>query len=148
MAWIEPLSVATVDHDEYTFTCTVKENRGRAVAHVKCAVNVPAGCGVFGALFIDDTTGGVRQKIRALCLLTREALRHAHGLGIVTVETTLPPRLRKFAETLSGKTGAALNTSDGRLLIRGGLAEMLANAEAKVQTNGDVPSITVGDVTL
>ena len=148
MAWVEPLSVASVDHDEYTFTVTVKAGNGISVAHVKCAVNVPAGCGVFGAMFIDDKRGGVRQRIRGLAMLTREALRHADKLGIVTVETTLPPRLAKFAETLSGKPGVLLKSSDGRLLIRGRLAEMLANAEAKVQANGDVPSLTIADVTL
>jgi hypothetical protein len=147
MPWVEPLSVASADHDAYSFTVTVRAGNGLAVAHVRCAVNVPAGCGVYGAMFIDAGNGGVRQRIRALALLTREALRHARALGITRVQTQLPARLRKFATALSGDAGLPMKgTTD--ILLRGSLADMLANAEARVAANGDVPSLTAVDITL
>lgn len=103
--WAEPLTATTERTDTHTVTVTVRDSAGLPVAAVPCAFNARAGFGVFGEMRLLDDGGGPRQKLRALVLLTREALRYADALGLTHVSTEAPERLVPFASRLAGIDG-------------------------------------------
>jgi len=103
--WAEPLTAETVVLDAYSCAVVAYAGDGLPVARVLCAYNVPAGTGVFGEMSVVDQGGGPRQRIRALVLLVREALRFGAEIGIVSAHTDAPPRLAAFAARMSGLPG-------------------------------------------
>ena len=146
--WIEPLTPSARATSEFEFVVTVSAGDGTGVAEVRCPHSAAAAFGYFGEMSILDAGGGVRQTMRALVLLVREALRYAAEIGITRVRTDVPPRLRAFAGQLSGidagvapggRTGAlagalheirshALLASDGDGALVAGKASATSNA--------------------
>ena len=80
------------------------DGAGRTVASVPCAHNAAAGWGVFGEMRVVAEDGGPRQRVRALVLLVREALRYAEQIGVTHVRTEAPARLELFAARMCGLT--------------------------------------------
>jgi hypothetical protein len=104
--WSEPLAAETAAVDTHTVAVTVRDSAGRAVAEVQCLHNARAGFGVFGEMRVIDGGGAPRQRVRALVLLVREALRYAESIGVTQVMTEAPERLWPFAARVSGVAGA------------------------------------------
>ncbi len=134
--WSEPLTPASADTGDYSFTAQVLDAGGAAVAHVDCVVNRQARTGWFGEMNIDDQAGGVRQRIRALVLLVRESLRHAAELGITDVRTEAPPRMATFAARLTGQPGQAFG--GGRVHFRGRLADIRTRTLGESDADGNL----------
>jgi len=103
--WTEPLVPETSVVDTHTVAVTVRDGTGMAVAEVLCLQNAQAGFGVFGEMRVVTSRGAPRQRVRALVLLVREALRYAESIGITRVSTEAPERLRPFAARMSGMAG-------------------------------------------
>jgi hypothetical protein len=116
--WAEPLGAVTEVAASHTVEVVVLEGGGRAVARVLCAHNAAAGHGVFGEMRIVDAEGAPGQRVRALVLLVREALRYAAEIGVTRVSTEAPDRLEAFASRLSGLAGERAGPG---LLFRGEL---------------------------
>ena len=119
--WSEPLTATAVQRHASGSVVTVTDGSGTKVAHVICAYSIEAHSAYYGSMQIDDQSGTTRQKMRAFVLMTREALRHAEELGLVTVETDAPPALRAFAGRMTG-----LQHVNGS--IRGDLAAVRSHA--------------------
>ena len=100
--WPEPLAASTRELNPYSADVRVRDASGALVAHVRIGYNRDFGTGYYGEMQIDDPAGGPRQKVRALVLLTREALRHAQEIGLTSVATDAPPRLAAFAARMCG----------------------------------------------
>ncbi len=100
--WSEPLTASAAHDGPFAFVVTVRAGDATPLASVRCPINAVAGCGYFGEMIIGDANGAPRQRLRALTLLVREALRFAAEAGITTVHTDVPPRLQRFAEQISG----------------------------------------------
>ncbi len=103
--WPEPLTPTSTDESPYRYTVTVHAGDGTPVAAAPCVVNRDAGTGLYGEMQILDPNGGPRQRLRALVLLTREALRHGEEIGVTDVHTDAPLRLQAFAARLTGMPG-------------------------------------------
>ncbi len=103
--WSEPLTPETATVDTHTVAVTVRDSTGATVAEVHCLHNARAGFGVFGEMRLLDARGAPRQRVRALVLLVREALRYAESIGVTHVTTEAPERLRAFAARMSGLPG-------------------------------------------
>ncbi len=103
--WPEPLIASTERLDTHTVAVTTRDSAGVPVAAVICVHNARAGFGIFGEMRILDDRGGPRQRVRALVLLVREALRYADTIGITRVSTEAPERLVPFAARLAGIEG-------------------------------------------
>lgn len=106
--WPEPLIASTERVDTHTVAVTTRDSSGVPVAAVVCVHNARAGFGIFGEMRLLDDRGGPRQRVRALVLLVREALRYADTLGITRVTTEAPERLVPFASRLAGVEGARM----------------------------------------
>ncbi len=100
--WNEPLTATTRQIDDYTIVVTARAADGIECAAVTCVYNAGAGFGIFGEMRVLDDTGAPRQRLRALVLLTREALRFAADNGITRVHTEAPARLEQFAAAMCG----------------------------------------------
>jgi hypothetical protein len=113
---------------------------GRTVAVVTCAHNAAAGWGVFGEMRIVADDGGPRQRVRALVLLVREALRYAEQIGVSHVGTEAPARLEVFAACMCGL--ATERPSVGRRIFVGELQAVRTAALAASDTDGRLRDIT------
>jgi hypothetical protein len=116
--WDEPLAATAREIDAYTIVVSVSDARAIEVARVLCGYNALARSGVFGEMQIVDANGGARQRLRALVLLVREALRFAAGAGLTNVLTEAPERLAPFATRMSGIDAQPIG---GRRLFAGEL---------------------------
>ena len=106
--WPEPLIASTERVDTHTVAVTSRDSSGVPVAAVICVHNARAGFGIFGEMRLLDDRGGPRQRVRALVLLVREALRYADTLGITRVSTEAPERLVPFVSRLAGVEGVRI----------------------------------------
>ncbi len=140
--WDEPLAARVDDAGEYAFDVVVAEGGGRDVARVRCAINASAGCGVFGEMEIGGADASARQRLRALVLLIREALRHGAALGITDVAADVPPR---FAAMVSRVSGMTPTTSGGHMRFRGVLYAVRTRALDETDANGDLVRVLPGD---
>jgi hypothetical protein len=131
--WVEPLTPVARVEDPYTFDVIVRDGDGEPVAGVRCAVNVDARCGAFGEMIITNDHGGPKQRLRALVLLVREALNHANDLGLLHVETRVPPRLLDFARRMAGVRGVD-RVNDTR--IAGELAQIRSRMLDRTRPDG------------
>lgn len=102
--WSEPLAVRVEDAGAYAFDAIVADGGGRDVARARCAINRGARCGVFGEMVVLDGAGSPRQRLRALVLLIREALRYGAEIGITDVAAETPEALEPLVSRLSGVT--------------------------------------------
>lgn len=102
--WPEPLTARAVPTGRHSGDVFVVDAQRNPVAVVSCAHNAAAGWGVFGEMRILDDSGGPRQRVRALVLLVREALRYADQIGVSHVRTEAPARLEAFAARMCGLT--------------------------------------------
>jgi hypothetical protein len=100
--WPEPLTARTVPTGRFTVDVVAVAGDGRTVAVVSCAHNAAAGWGIFGEMRIVADDGGPRQRVRALVLLVREALRYAEQIAVTHVRTEAPSRLEAFAARMCG----------------------------------------------
>ena len=100
--WIEPLTATAEPEGEFAFRVAVQAGDASPIASVRCPINAAAGFGYFGEMLIADANGAPRQRLRALTLLVREALRFAAENGITAVRTDVPERLQRFAQQISG----------------------------------------------
>lgn len=100
--WAEPLTAATDEIDPYTVEVVVRAGDGTRVAAVRCAYSRESAFGLFGEMRTLDADGAPRQRLRALALLVREALRFAADAGVARVRTDAPERLRAFATAICG----------------------------------------------
>lgn len=116
--WPEPLTAAAREVDEHTVDVVALDGRGAAVARVRCAYNARAGCGALGEMRIADERGAPSQRMRALVLLVREALRFGAGRGVTRVWTETPERMAPLARRISGLAGGERG---GRLRFEGEL---------------------------
>lgn len=133
--WDEPLSNAIRTIDAHRYQAIVHDGRGRVVAQAPCIVNTETRCGFYGAMQIIDPNGGMRQRRRALVLLTRAALAHAQAIGIVDVRTDVPDALREFAEIF---TGPLTRREGARFTARGDVRNILQRALERTDANGDL----------
>ena len=106
------------------------------VAGVPICINTETRCGAFGAMEV-STDGAPRQRVRAMVLLVREALRFAAEQGIVTVETPTPPRMVAFASRLTGLTPEQMGAG---FHFRGDLARIRTRTLEESDANGDFRS--------
>jgi hypothetical protein len=103
--WAEPLTVTATQTRDAEYVVGVHAGDGTLVAMVAVATGARNRCGYFGEMNVLDDNGGTRQRLRALALLVREAIRYAAQLGITHGETDVAldrPVLRAFAEKMSG----------------------------------------------
>jgi hypothetical protein len=134
--WEEPLTTGIETIDDHHYAAVVlQEGSRRPVAVAKCAVNTETRCGQYGAMIILDDNGGPKQTLRALVLLTREALRHAQELGITHVETEVPDRLKDFAQRLTALAGDRVALDATR--FAGDLAQIRTRTLDTTDGNGD-----------
>jgi hypothetical protein len=138
-AWPEPLTAATAIADEYTVAVTVAAGDGTAVARVLCAHSPTARYGIFGEMQVIDGGGARRQRLRALVLLVREALRYAAEIGITRAHTEAPPRMAAFASRMCGLPGTE---AGGGLLFRGELHAMRSAALDASDAHGNFAADT------
>lgn len=110
--WSEPLTAYTHDDGRSVVTVTVHDGQGAPVATVRCDYNRAARTGLFGEMVITAPGGTPRQRVRALVLLVREALRQADAFGLTHVRTEAPARLLPFAERMSNLRSRELHTGD------------------------------------
>jgi hypothetical protein len=103
--WAEPLTADTTPIGDCTVAVTVRAGDGAPVASVRCAVNRADGFAIFGEMNIDDPSGAPRQRLRALVLLVREALRYGAEIGVVSACTEAPLRMAAFAARMTGQPG-------------------------------------------
>ncbi len=136
--WAEPLAAVAVDLDEHQFRVDVLAGDGWLVAAVLCVVNREACTGFYGTMEILDDQGGARQNLRALVLLTREALRHAQALGIQHVRTEAPTRLVPFARLMSNVQGEPIDAAGTRTHIHGELAQIRTHNLQVTDADGNV----------
>jgi len=97
--WPEPLIPASEDDasDPKRFRTVVRAgDRTVAVAALEVIISPRARFATCGELTILDATGAPQQRVRALVLLMREALRRAAELNIQHVYADVPDRLRDF----------------------------------------------------
>jgi hypothetical protein len=120
--WTEPLTVTATQTRDAEYVVGVHAGDGALVAMVPVATGANNRCGFFGEMNILDQNGGPRQRLRALALLVRGAIRYAAQIGIEHGETSVPDvRLRAFAEKMSGVA------VDARGELRGALERMHTN---------------------
>ena len=100
--WPEPLIARVIPTGRYRVEVAVESADGWTVAAVSCAYNDAAGWGSFGEMRITAATGAPKQRVRALVLLVREALRYADAIGVRYVRTEAPPRWAAFASRMCG----------------------------------------------
>lgn len=131
--WPEPLTAGIREADEHTADVVALDGRGAVVARVRCVFNAEAGCGALGEMRIIDERGAPGQRLRALVLLVREALRFGSGRGVTHVWTEAPPRLAPFAERLSGLTSVP---HGGRLRFAGELHAVRSHALRESDAHG------------
>ena len=142
--WPEPLTPATAPLTRYAALHTVRAGDGTLVARVRTAYNAGAGTGMFGEMIITDPAGGPKQRVRALALLVREALRYGAEIGIRDAWTDVPadrPALLDFARRLAGRAGAWLSVDAVR--IGGQLHEMRTATLRETDADGN---LTGGDI--
>ena len=137
--WTDPLTPRVEDAGKYAFDAIVADAAGRDVARVRCAINIDAACGVFGEMELLDASATPRQRLRALVLLIREALRHGADIGITTVAADTPPHLEAFVSRISGMTPARLG---GPRRFRGELHAVRTRALDETDANGDLARAT------
>lgn len=113
--WIEPLTATAVPEGEFAFRVTVHAGDASPIASVHCPINAAAGFGYFGEM-LTDANGAPRQRLRALTLLVREALRFAAENGITTVRTDVPERLQRFAQQISGVEPQSVRGESGGVI--------------------------------
>src|SRR2546423_13515005 len=112
--WIEPLTAVVRELDEHMFGVAVVDGDGTVCAHVRVAYSVEIATGCFGAIVMDDASGAPRQRLRAMVLLVREALRHAQQtLGLQHAFTEAPRRLQPFASRMFGIDGDDVTAGRG-----------------------------------
>jgi hypothetical protein len=131
--WPEPLTATATQTRRGLFVVGVHAGDGQLVANVTCAIDTQSKCGIFGEMRTLDRNGGPRQTVRALALLTREALRYAGEQGIAHVWTEIPDSapLRAFAERIAGRR------IDEQGRMAGDLAEIRSNALDVTDESGD-----------
>ena len=138
--WPEPLTADTVVLTKYSVLIRTHAGAGAVVARVLAVYNPEARYAVFGEMQIVDQAGGPKQRVRALALLVREALRYADSIGITAAHTPVPagrPALLAFARRMSGKPGEPdANNIDVR--IGGALYEMRTAALAATDADGNL----------
>jgi len=103
MTWPEPLAARTRDTDA-GYNVIITAGDGTRVAGLQIDVY---GAGrrknaLCGALRITDNNGAARQRVRALALLMREALRHAVELGVVYARADATPDMVQLAKRVTG----------------------------------------------
>ena len=103
--WPEPLAARVIPTDRYRVEVVVENAEGWTVAAVSCAYNEAAGWGSFGEMRITAAAGAPKQRVRALVMLVREALRYADAIGIRHVRTEASPRYAAFAARMCGFDG-------------------------------------------
>jgi hypothetical protein len=140
--WTEPLAARTEEAGQYAFDVVVAEGGGRDVARVRCAINRNAGCGVFGAMEVLDADASARQRMRALTLSIREALRHGAAIGITDVAADVPPRLATLVSRVSGMTAASIG---GQMRYRGLLHAVRTRALDETDSDGNLVRALPGD---
>ena len=139
--WSEPLTADSRIRDPWTFDTIVRQGDGSPVAGVRCTVNTEARTGWFGDMIITDRYGGPKQTLRALVLLTREALRQANDLGIRRVRTEVPPRLLDFARRMTALQGDAMDADAARTLIAGELAQIRTRTLDTSDADGNLQAL-------
>jgi hypothetical protein len=133
--WAEPLIATTEPLASHTVAVTVHDAAGTPCAAVLCAYSLESGTGSLGEMRVLDERGGPRQRVRALALLVREALRYANALGLERVRTEAPERLMPFAARMSGLAG---ERARGRRVLEG---ELQAVRTAALRASGDDGSL-------
>ncbi|HXK33944.1 MAG TPA: hypothetical protein VNM91_08050 [Dehalococcoidia bacterium] len=131
--WPEPLSADARQLDEHTVDVVALDGRGAEVARVRCAYNARAGCGALGEMRVVDERGAPAQRLRALVLMVREALRFGAGRGIRQVWTEAPGRMAPLARRISGLAGAERG---GRLRFDGELHAVRTHALRSSDAHG------------
>jgi hypothetical protein len=133
--WLEPLTASSRPVDEHTVDVLAHDGRGSIVARVRCGYNARAGCGLFGEMLVVDRAGAPRQRVRALALLVREALRFAEAAGVTRVRTDAPERMAAFASLLSG-----IEATDGRRrhVFAGELHAVRSNVLRETDAHGNI----------
>ncbi|MHB8683263.1 MAG: hypothetical protein ACYC9X_02915 [Dehalococcoidia bacterium] len=134
--WSEPLTAGSADRNDHDTMITVRDGQGRAVAAVLCGCNRQTRTGFFGTMEITAPGGSPRQRIRALVLLVREALRTADAYGLTHVRTEAPARLLPFAERMSNIRGRALHAD--RYDLAGDLATTRTHALDTSDADGNL----------
>jgi hypothetical protein len=110
--WPEPLSADVARLNGHTVLIRAHDGQGNAIANV-LAAHGPRDA-VFGEMLITDRNGGPKQRVRALALMVREALRYAASIGIVNAWTDVDasrPALLTFAQRMSGQLGDPFGSS-------------------------------------
>lgn len=131
--WPEPLTAAAREVDEHTVDILALDGRGAVVARVRCAYNARAGCGALGEMRVVDERGAPAQRLRALVLMVREALRFGAECGVRQVWTEAPERMSPLAARISGLAGAERG---GRLRFDGELHAVRTHALRSSDAHG------------
>ena len=151
--WSEPLTAQAQDDGRSVAVITVYDGHGAPVAQVRCDYSAAARTGLFGDMIITAPGGAPRQRIRALVLLVREALRTAANKGLTHVRTEPPARLLPFAERMSNLRGRRTHhdpdPANARYELAGDLAHVRTHALDTTDLDGNpravVSSAAVGE---
>ena len=141
--WTEPLTPVVRDFDEHMYGVAVLTGEGTVCAHVRVAYSLEISTGCFGAIVIDDASGAPRQRLRAMVLLVREALRHAQQtLGLQHASTEAPRRLQPFAAKMFGIDGDDVTAGRGdAIAFRRQLADVRTHVLSVSDADGnDAPA--------
>jgi hypothetical protein len=141
--WPEPLAAATAPLNPHEVTVTVRDAEGRAVAAVRCAHNARDGFATFGEMRLLADAGGPRQRLRALVLLVREAMRYGADIGITHARTEAPARMAAFAARLSGVPGVPVA---GRRVVAAELQAMRTALLRETDADGNFTRATEREV--
>lgn len=147
--WVEALAARVEEAGEYAFDVIVADGGGRDVARVRCAINARAGCGVFGEMEVLDAIATPRQRLRALVLLIREALRYGAEIGITDVGAEAPRRLEALVSRVSGiapdEAGGRRVAAETRVRYRGALHAVRTRALDETDGDGNLTRTAAGE---
>jgi hypothetical protein len=114
--WPEPLSADVARLTPTLVLIRARDGQGNAIAGV-LAAHGPTSA-VFGEMTVTDRNGGPRQRVRALALMVREALRYAAEIGIRDAYTDVDetrPALLAFARRIAGRAGERTRPRHARI---------------------------------
>jgi len=129
----------------HTAVIRLREGAGDVVADVTCAYSRASATGALGELRVRRAGLTARERVRALVLLVREALRLADELGLARVLTEAPADAVPLARRLAGIDGAE---AGGRRLFHAELAAVRTHVLTTTTADGDLSGGGDGDAAI